>query len=104
VSGHRAKLFKRRVFGTPARERLLPCPEGNRHQPAPLLAYGWGWRDLVAGAELLSFVTSGSVNAITRGRARQPHTGETMDTTTLIVIVLVVLLLGGGGFFYRRRV
>jgi LPXTG-motif cell wall-anchored protein len=58
---------------------------------------------LTAGAESPSFVTSGSVNAMTQGRARQTQ-GESMDTTTLIVIVLVVLLLGGGGFFYRRRV
>ncbi len=44
-----------------------------------------------------------SVDAMTQGRARQTHKGETLDTTTLLVIVLVVLLLGGGGFIYRRR-
>jgi LPXTG-motif cell wall-anchored protein len=44
------------------------------------------------------------MDAMTRGCARQQHTGEKMDTNTLLVIVLVVLLLGGGGFFYRRRV
>jgi LPXTG-motif cell wall-anchored protein len=44
------------------------------------------------------------MDAMTRGRAGQKHTGENMDTNTLLVIVLVVLLLGGGGFFYSRRV
>jgi hypothetical protein len=64
---------------------------------------------LTAGAESPSFVTSGSVNAMMQGCARQTHGRETrhtekrMDTTTLLVIVLVVLLLGGGGFFYSRR-
>lgn len=114
LSGHRANLFKRRVSRTPAGERVLLCPEGNRPQPAPLLAYTLSWRDpdrrrRIAVVRRERF--SERDDAMTQGRALARHTGEKpdtrerrMDTTTLLVIVLVVLLLGGGGLFYRRRV
>ena len=53
------KLAARRVSRTRAGERVLPCSEGNRHQPAPLLAYTLSWCDPDReGAESPSFVKS----------------------------------------------
>ena len=40
-----AELAERRVSRTLAGEPVLLCPEGNRHQPAPLIAYTLSWRD-----------------------------------------------------------
>jgi hypothetical protein len=64
VCGHRAKLAERRVSRTLASEHVLLCPEGDRHQPASLLAYRLSWGALTKGAESPSFVTSGSMNAM----------------------------------------
>ena len=58
-------------------ERLSLCSEGNRHQPAPLLAYTLEWRDPDRdGAESPSFVTRVRLDAMTQGRARQTQGRE----------------------------
>jgi LPXTG-motif cell wall-anchored protein len=87
-----------------AGERFLLCPERNRHQPAPLLAYTLSWRNPDRGRRI-AVVRHERFSECDDAGPRSPNTRERkMDTTTLLVIVLVVLLLGGGGFFYRRRV
>jgi hypothetical protein len=75
LGGHRAKLAEGRVSRTLAGERLLLCPERNRHRPAPLLTYtlSWGDPDRRRG---IAVVRHDSVNAMTQGRARQTHRRE----------------------------
>jgi len=103
-SGHRAELAERRMSRTLAGERVLLCPEGNRHQPAPLIAYTLSWRD-PDRRRRIAVVRHERFSEREDAGPRSPDTRERrMDTTTLLVIVLVVLLLGGGGFFYRRRI
>jgi hypothetical protein len=71
VGGHRTFHH-----GLP-RKRSLLCPEGNRHQPALLLAYTWSWRDADReSAQSPSFVTSVHRDALTQGRARHSHRRE----------------------------